>query len=690
MTAYHRFYSARLLLTLLLTLVLAACQQGTDSGNSGSRNNDGIWHPAPGTSWQWQLTGNVDTSVDVAMYDIDLFDTPQTVIDQLHASGRTVICYFSAGSWEQWRPDAADFPAAVLGNTLSGWPDEKWLDIRDINTLAPIIGARLDLAVQKNCDGVEPDNIDGYTNNSGFPLTAGHQLSYNIWLAEQAHARGLSIGLKNDLDQVTQLEPHFDWALNEQCFQYNECNLLLPFIDAGKAVFGVEYNGASADFCPQANAMNFDWLKKNLDLDSWREACRNQQTNPLPVAAFLIALSPTGANSIDVDASSSSDDTGIMTYTWDFGDGTVVDAGSTTSHTYQNPGSYTVTLTVTDTSSQTASHDSVISIGSLNAAPVARINVSARTGVAPLNIVVDGLASTDDGGISSYQWDFGDGTTAAGQSTAHDYTNAGVYTLTLRVTDDEGITGSSSITIAVNGDTPGSSVWQPSPGTSWQWQLTGNIDTSFDVQMYDIDLFDTSQAVIDKLHADGRIVICYFSAGSWEQWRPDAADFPAAVLGNTLSGWPDEKWLDIRNIATLGPVIEARLDLAVRKKCDGVEPDNIDGYTNNAGFPLRAQDQLNYNKWLAEQAHARGLSIGLKNDLDQVQALEPYFDWALNEQCFQYNECELLLPFIEAGKAVFGVEYSGKTSNFCPKANAMNLDWLKKGLNLGAAREACR
>src|SRR5258705_316926 len=82
-----------------------------------------------------------------------------------------------------------------------------------------------------------------------------------------------------------------------------------------------------------------------------------------------------------------------------------------------------------------------------------------------------------------------------------------------------------------------------------------------------------------------------------------------------------------------------------------IEPDNVDGYANSSGFPLSAKDQLAYNRWLAEAAHARGLSIALKNDLDQVAALAPYFDWALNEECFQYKECGSLAPFTTAGKA---------------------------------------
>jgi hypothetical protein len=237
---------------------------------------------------------------------------------------------------------------------------------------------------------------------------------------------------------------------------------------------------------------------------------------------------------------------------------------------------------------------------------------------------------------------------------------------------------------------PGTAVWQPAPGTSWQWQLTGDIDTSYDVEMYDIDLFDVPQAVIDELHDDGRIVICYFSAGSYEEWRPDAGDFPDVVLGDPLDDWPGERWLDIRRLDILGPIMTARMEMAVQKECDGLEPDNIDGYNNDSGFPLTAEDQLTYNTWLAAEAHQRGLSIGLKNDLDQIPQLLPYFDWALNEQCFQYDECELLLPFIDADKAVFGVEYEGDPADFCPQANAYNFDWLLKDIDLGPERFSCR
>lgn len=231
-----------------------------------------IWSPAPGTSWQWQLTTPVDTSVTADVYDIDLFDNDASVVADLHAAGRAVVCYMSAGSYEDWRSDAGLFPASVLGSN-NGWPGEKWLDIRQIDVLAPIMEARLDLCQEKGFDAVEPDNIDGYTNRTGFPLTAADQLAYNRWLADAAHERGLGIALKNDVDQVDELVGDFDFAINEECFRYNECLAVVPFILAGKAVLHVEYNQLTTIFCPVTTLLGFSSMKKQLDLDAWLEPC---------------------------------------------------------------------------------------------------------------------------------------------------------------------------------------------------------------------------------------------------------------------------------------------------------------------------------------------------------------------------------------------------------------------------------
>jgi hypothetical protein len=180
------------------------------------------------------------------------------------------------GSWEDWRPDKDQFPAEVIGNDYEGWPGEKWLDIRQIDQLAPIMRARLDLCRERGFDGIEPDNIDAYTADTGFPLTADDQLKYNMWLANEAHKRGLSIGLKNDSDQAADLEPYFDWALTEDCFAQDWCEQMSVFIQAGKPVFAAEYtdSGITLDqFCPQAKVMKINAILKNRNLDAYRQAC---------------------------------------------------------------------------------------------------------------------------------------------------------------------------------------------------------------------------------------------------------------------------------------------------------------------------------------------------------------------------------------------------------------------------------
>lgn len=224
-------------------------------------------------SWQIQYSGEIDPDLDVEIYNLDLFDTSLTVIDDLHQNGVFVQCYFSAGSFEDWRPDAPDFPPEILGNNLEGWPGEKWLDVRRLDLLQPILEGRFDLAVKKGCDGVDPDNLDGYENETGFPINASDQLKFNKFISRAAHSRGLSIGLKNDLNQAAELEPYFDWIINEECFLYQECSLLSPFVEAGKPVFVIEYELSPDEFCSQANQLGFNALLKNWDLDSYRVDC---------------------------------------------------------------------------------------------------------------------------------------------------------------------------------------------------------------------------------------------------------------------------------------------------------------------------------------------------------------------------------------------------------------------------------
>lgn len=271
-----------LLIILVLNSVISGCLIGSDSGEDSDDGRVSVgeyWKPAVGTTWQWQLSGELNQSFDVVMYDIDLFDTSVQNISELQRDGKIVICYFSAGSYEEYREDSPSFPNKVIGEPLTGWYGEWWLDLR-APIVREIMSERLNLAVEKGCDGVEPDNVDGYTNNNGFELTAADQLDYNIFIAKEAHKRNLSVGLKNDLEQISDLVNYFDWALNEECIAYEECELNQPFIDAGKSVFHVEYVDNETEgeelansVCESESLVGHSTLIKTWDLSDWAIDC---------------------------------------------------------------------------------------------------------------------------------------------------------------------------------------------------------------------------------------------------------------------------------------------------------------------------------------------------------------------------------------------------------------------------------
>jgi hypothetical protein len=243
--------------------------------------------------------------------------------------------------------------------------------------------------------------------------------------------------------------------------------------------------------------------------------------------------------------------------------------------------------------------------------------------------------------------------------------------------------------LVIPGGARASSWWQPSGELTWQMQFSGRIDKSVKADAYDIDAFESSATVVAKLHGLGRHVVCYIDAGSWENFRPDANRYPASVKGRVMDGWPAERWLDIRQIDVLGPILDDRLAMCAAKGFDGVEFDNVDGYSNKTGFPLTAQDQLAFDRWLADTAHAHGLAVGLKNTPSLAKQLEPSFDFSIVEQCVQYRECTSFAPFLNAGKPVLDIEYSVKPSAFCPKTKPLGIFAMRKHLELDAWRKTC-
>ncbi|POS84728.1 hypothetical protein EPUL_001872 [Erysiphe pulchra] len=246
--------------------------------SSLSRGN--FWRPTVGTRWQIVLNSTLtNQKFDAPVYDIDLFLNDAGIIAGLHATNRKVICYFSAGSFEPFRPDSNRFHARDKGLQLDGWPDEFWLDTNSRN-VRKIMKNRLRRAARIGCDGVDPDNIDAFDNSNGLGLETTHAIEYLHFLAKEAHRLNLSIGLKNAGAIVTDVLNIMEWELNEQCLQFGECDKFQPFVDAGKPVFHIEYPESipnvsliSSDYCGDARARGFSTVLKHMQLDDWALNC---------------------------------------------------------------------------------------------------------------------------------------------------------------------------------------------------------------------------------------------------------------------------------------------------------------------------------------------------------------------------------------------------------------------------------
>jgi hypothetical protein len=261
-----RLLAAALLLAALAILLLAG-------RSAPARASGGWWTPPQQLTWFWQLQGKIQNDKAVAAYDIDGFETEAVEVAALHAQGKHVICYIDAGTAEKFRPDYGEFPSSTLGRS-NGWPGEKWLDIRRLGAIEPIMSARFRMCREKGFDAVEPDNIEAFSNNSGFPITAQQQLNYNEWIANAVHALGMAVLQKNDGEQAAQLHPFFDGALSEECNQYEECADFQPYLKAGQPVLNAEYKLPTAKFCASDRAAGIMGARYALSLNGRRfEPC---------------------------------------------------------------------------------------------------------------------------------------------------------------------------------------------------------------------------------------------------------------------------------------------------------------------------------------------------------------------------------------------------------------------------------
>jgi hypothetical protein len=207
------------------------------------------------------------------VYDIDGEGASASDVAAIHAAGAEAVCYVDVGSLENWRSDAAQFPKAVVGAAVAGWPGENWLVVTAANQgmILPLMKARFQQwCLAKGFDAIEPDNLDAWTNTTG--ITEADNLAYDLAIAQLAHSMSLSVGLKNIMTDLTPSQypmftAAFDWALNEQCYEYQACGTYTAagsFIPGGKAVFDVEYNVMPN--CTMANAAHMNAQQTDLNL----------------------------------------------------------------------------------------------------------------------------------------------------------------------------------------------------------------------------------------------------------------------------------------------------------------------------------------------------------------------------------------------------------------------------------------
>lgn len=207
------------------------------------------WEPRVGESFYIQYNSDIDFTRQVDVYNLDGERTTAAQVKLLRDRGVVSVCYVNAGAFEDWRADKGTFPAEVIGEPLDGWPGENWLDIRRLDVLIPIMSARIQKCADKGFVAVDPDNTDGWQQDTGFPIKPADQIAYQRALAAEAHKRGLAIGLKNNPEQLEQLAPIVDFAVNEQCVELEECDRYRSFLASGKPVYTVEYRGNIADIC---------------------------------------------------------------------------------------------------------------------------------------------------------------------------------------------------------------------------------------------------------------------------------------------------------------------------------------------------------------------------------------------------------------------------------------------------------
>ena len=234
--------------------------------------------------------------------------------------------------------------------------------------------------------------------------------------------------------------------------------------------------------------------------------------------------------------------------------------------------------------------------------------------------------------------------------------------------------------VTLCGGQPALAGWRPASAQRLDIQLLAPFDLARPVDVLALPLFGTLPALPRELQRRGTATICYVMAGVWESWRPDAAQFPQPVVGRPRAGRADQRWLDIRKVS-LHQVLERRVELCRERGVDGVLLDGLDGYADNSGFELTPAQQLTFNSWLADVAHAHGLAAGIMNALDQSVELAKSFDFLVADACLDRGDCPEIRPFLAADKPVYLLAYTNiprRMAQYCAVAESIGSSLIFK------------
>jgi dihydropyrimidinase len=170
------------------------------------------------------------------------------IVEGLHAQGVDTVCHVNAGTIAETNPGFSDLPPAVIGSPHKTRSNERYLDIRRLQMVVPVITQQIVACKNQGFTAIEPDGFDAYAEDSGFPLTAADTVRYATTLAHVAHGLGLRIAQKNVPELTEALMPHFDFAITESCFETGTCEQIAAYPKANKPAFNAEYTDADIDF----------------------------------------------------------------------------------------------------------------------------------------------------------------------------------------------------------------------------------------------------------------------------------------------------------------------------------------------------------------------------------------------------------------------------------------------------------